>query len=98
LTNAHIESLKQNCIAHVEYHQPIPPAVIQSATEPLPAEWFNDTETNSVTEESSTTAPPAPSSTEPEPELNFFTEALLRNLKEIGCKFDCRGNGVCHYG
>jgi len=93
LTNVHIQALKQNCIEHVEYHQPIPEEIIQSATEPLSEEWFNETE------EATTTAAPGASSTgSVAPETSFFTIESLSNLRDIGCPFDCYGNGACHEG
>jgi len=99
MTSVHIQALKQNCIEHVEYHQPIPPEVVQKATEPLPAHWFNETETentnNETVEATITTASEASSTDSVASETNFFTEEFLRNLGEIGCPFDCYGNGEC---
>ena len=105
--------MKQNCVEHVEFRQPIPPEVLKNATEPLPAEWFNETEeatsnnetevapTNNVPEEATTTTEQLSTETKQVTitlKSTVFTPELLQSLKEIACPFECNGNGECTNG
>jgi len=88
--SAHIEALKQTCIEHVKVNQPIPKDVMEMALAPLPSEWFNDAE------EVTTIAPLATSTASHA--TSVFTPALLQDLGQVGCPFDCYGNGDCNNG
>jgi len=90
LASIHIEALTQNCIEQVDLSQPISDEVLAIALRPLPAEWFNDTETASTTTMSPTTTVTQ--------ETSVFTPALLQNLQTLYCPFDCNKNGTCVNG
>ena len=87
LTRIHIDAIRQSCIKHVEFHQPIPEYVLEEAKAALPAEWLNET----------TTASPVTSTKIPDI-LNTITTDTLKRLEEIDCSFDCNGNGECQNG
>jgi len=89
-TSAHIETLKQNCIEHVKLNQPIQNNVMEMAFAAFPTELFNDTEV--IT---STALPLTSTVTK---ETSIFTPDLLLNLQQVGCPFDCYGNGTCDNG
>jgi len=82
-----VDAIRQNCIKHVEFHQPIPEEVLQEARAALPAEWFNESTT--VSSVTTTNAPD---------ELDAVFTDTLRRLKEIDCPFNCNENGQCQNG
>jgi len=98
-TRIHIESLKRLCIYHVRINLPIPENIRQLATAPLPLKWFNITVDANITDLISIITQPTittPSITTEPP--TAFTQDLLDKLMEIGCPYDCHGNGVCIKG
>jgi len=96
-TQLHIESLKQSCIAHVEFNQPIPEDIVRLATAPLPEEWFNITDDTNITDVLAIQPQPTiltPGTTK----QSVFNVDLLLSLRDIGCSNDCSGNGECRKG
>jgi len=78
---------------------PIPDNIRQRATTPLPSQWFNFTADDSIQDLISIKPNPTlttPGITTGSP--NIFTKDLLNTLKDMGCPYDCHGNGVCMRG
>lgn len=81
----HIEAIKDNCLRHVKFNQPIPKEVLDNIQRPSQ----NSSEDNTTT---STTASPD------EDQALIFTPEILETIKELSCLNDCSGNGQCVKG
>ncbi|XP_052767965.1 uncharacterized protein LOC128208441 [Mya arenaria] len=90
----HIEAIKETCVEHVKFNQPIPPEVFRNVTA-TPKEWFtnttNQTEINE-TGKPTTTPTPVPAYTP------LFSVDVLETIASVACPGDCNGHGDCVKG